>query len=196
MLAALDRPETSVRHGSLSQLRLQTPTPVFRAAYRELCVRIWIELELLATAAGRMQRPYPSRDIVMCAAILRLELIVLVDSCRSARWRCMLCVEQCNSLCSMLTDVLAALYVESGYLSEAISEAQDRVLDELLQESAARSSAAEPPSLSELGQDSDPAISELFRLIEAQAACPRRSPSRTRAARVGNWSLNPDAGRG
>jgi hypothetical protein len=68
----------------------------------------------------------------MSAAILRLELIVLVDSCRSAHWRCMLSVEQCTSLCSMLTDVLAALYVESGHLCDAIIEAQDRVLDELL----------------------------------------------------------------
>jgi hypothetical protein len=140
----------------------------------------------LAQAVVQTQRHEPPRDIVMSAAILRLELVVLVDSCRTAHWRCMLGAEQCNSLCSMLTDVLAALYVESGYSSDAITEAQDRVLDELLQESAARSSAADPSSLSELGQDSDPAINELIRLIEEQAACPRRSPSRKRAARIGN----------
>jgi hypothetical protein len=186
MLAALDRPETSVCNGKLSQLSLQIPTPFFRAACRELCVRIWIELELLAQAVVQTQRHYPPRDIVMSAAILRLELVVLVDSCRTAHWRSMLSVEHCDSLCSMVTDVLAALYVESGHLSDAITEAQDRVLDELLRESAARSPLADLPSVCELGQGSDPAIDELFRLIEGQAACPRRSPSSMRAARVGN----------
>jgi hypothetical protein len=186
MLAALDRPETSVCHGNLSQLRLQIPTPVFRAAYRELCARIWIELELLAQAAGQMERPDPPRDIMMSAAILRLELVVLVDSCRSAHWRCMLSVEQCNRLCSMLTDVLAALYVESGHLSDGLMEAQDRVLDELLTESVARPLLAEPALVWERSQGSDPAIEELLRLIEAQAARPRRPRSPTRTARVGN----------
>jgi len=104
---------------------------IFTAAYRELCARIWTELELLAQAAGRLERHDPPPDITMSAAILRLELIVLVDSCRSVRWRCMLSVEQCNSLCSMLTDVLASLYVDCDHLSDAILEAQDRVLDEL-----------------------------------------------------------------
>jgi len=156
MLAALDQPQTSVCHGDLSRPRLQVPTAVFRAAYRELCARIWIELELLAQAAGQMERHDPPRDITMSAAILRLELVVLLDSCRSVHWRSMLSVEQCNGLCSMLTDVLAALYVESGHLSDALMEAQDRVLDELLTESAARPPLADPASVCELGQGSDP----------------------------------------
>jgi hypothetical protein len=173
MLAALDRPETSVCHGNLSRLRLQIPPAIFGAAYRELCARIWIELELLAQAADQMERHDPPRDIMMSAAILRLELVVLVDSCRSAHWRCMLSMEQLSSLCSMLTDVLAALHVESEHLGDAIIEAQDRVLDELLTESAARPHPADPASVCELGQGSDPAINELLELIEAQAASPR-----------------------
>jgi chromosome condensin MukBEF MukE localization factor len=74
----------------------------------------------------------------MAAEILRLELIVLVDFCRSPHSRGTLSAEQCDSLCSMLTDVLAALYVEPECLTDdAIAEAQDRVLDELLTESEA-----------------------------------------------------------
>lgn len=156
MLAALDRPETRVCHGNLSGLR-QIPTPVFRAAFRELAARIWIELELLAQAAGRIEQHGPPRDITTCAAILRLELVVLVDSCRSAHWRCMLSVEQRDILCSLLTDVLAALYVDSEHLSDAITAAQDRVFDELLTEPGTLLHLAGRESVCEPGQGSSPA---------------------------------------
>lgn len=145
------------------------PRPVFRAAYKELCTRIWIELELLAQAAGQVER-CPPQDLVMSAAILRLELVVLVDSCRSPHWRCMLSAEQCDSLCSTLTDVLAALYVDPEQLRTGIAEAQDRVLDELLPESEAGPSLADPASACEPGQGYHPAVDELVSLIEARAA--------------------------
>ncbi len=170
MLAALSSQETCVFHRDVSRLRPQVPIPDFKAACRELCARIWIELELLAQAAGQVETNGRPRDITMSAAILRLELIMLVDSCRSVHWRSMLSVEQCDCLCSMLTDVLAALYVESEHLSGAIPEAQDRVLFELLTLSGARSPLADPAPVCEIGQGSSPAINELLRLIEAQAA--------------------------
>ena len=132
MLAASDWREIRAYDGDLARPGAQTPRPVFKAAYKELCTRIWIELELLAQAADR-----PSQDLVMSTAILRLELVVLVDSCRTPHWRRMLSAEQRDSVCAMLTDVLAALYVDSEHLYTGIAEAQDRVLDELLPESAA-----------------------------------------------------------
>jgi hypothetical protein len=137
--------------------------PVFKAAYKELCTRIWIELELLAQAAGPVESGL-TQHLIMSTVILRLELLVLVDCCRSPRWRRMLSAEQRDSLCSMLTDVLAALYVD------LIAEAQDRVLDELLPESEAGPSLADPVSGRDLGRHSHPAIDELVSLIEAQAA--------------------------
>lgn len=115
-------PNLAARH-----LGTRLPLPVFQAAYKELCTRIWIELELLAQA-----NTSPPQELTMSTAILRLELIVLVDSCRSPRWRHLLTTEQRDSLCSMLTDVLAALYVDLDHFHTAITAAQDRVLDELL----------------------------------------------------------------
>ena len=142
--------------------------PVFRAAYKELCTRIWVELELLAQATRQVEN-CPPQDLVISTAILRLELVVLVDSCRSPHWRRMLSAQQCDSLCSMLTDVLAALYVDSEHLRTGIAEAQDRVLDELLPEFEAGASLADPISACELGQGSHAAVNALVGLIEAQA---------------------------
>jgi hypothetical protein len=169
MLAVSDAREIRACAGNLSGLRAQMPRPVFRAACKELCTRIWIELELLAQAAGQVES-CPPQHLVMSTAILRLELVVLVDSCRSPHWRCMLSAEQCDSLSSMLTDVLAALYVDSEQLRTGIAEAQDRVLDELLPECEAGPSLADPASACELGRGSHPALDELINLLEAQAA--------------------------
>jgi hypothetical protein len=170
MLAATDRREIPACDGNLSRVRAQTARPVFRAAYKELCTRIWIELELLAQAAARQVEGGRPQALVMSTAILRLELIVLVDSCRSSRWRCMLSAQQCDSLCSMLTDVLAALYVDSEHLCAGIAAAQDRVLDALLPESDAEPSPVAPASACERRQGSQSAVDELVSLIEAQAA--------------------------
>jgi hypothetical protein len=158
MLAATDRREIRAHDGDLSRPAAQMPSSVFRAAYKELCTRIWIELELLAQGA-RQVNSSPPQDLMTNTEILRLELVVLVDCCRSPYWRCLLSLEQCDSLCSMLTDVLAALYVDSEHLSTGIAEAQGRVLDELL-----------PESGDEPGEDFPPALKELVSLIEAQAA--------------------------
>jgi hypothetical protein len=130
MLAVSDRREFHTRYGDLSRLSAQAPHTVFEAAYKELCTRLWIELELLAQAAAQVPSG-PPQDLAMSAVILRLELIVLVDACRSPHWLCMLSAEQRDNLCSMLTDVLAALYVDSEHLPAGIAEAQARVLEPL-----------------------------------------------------------------
>ena len=156
MLAPTDQSEIRPPNPAARHLGRGLPLPVFQAAYQELCTRIWIELELLAQANTR-----PPQDLTMSTAILRLELVVLVDSCRSPRWRHLLTTEQRDSLCSMLTDVLAALYVDPDHLHTALTAAQDRVLDELLPEPAL---IAYPTS-----QASHPAMNELVSLIAAQA---------------------------
>ncbi len=102
---------------------------MFQAAYAELCTRIWIELERLVQLESR--RP---QDLDLRTAILRLEFVVLIDSCRSPSWRSMLSAQQRENLCSMLTDALSALYVDSERLRDGIEAAQDRVLCELLPE--------------------------------------------------------------
>jgi hypothetical protein len=127
MPAAADRREIRDHEGNLSRLRAEIPHSVFRTAYEELCTRIWMELEALGQAAGQGS---PPQDLLMRTAILRLELVILVDFCRSQRWRHMLSTEQRDSMCSLLTDLLAALCVDLEQLTTGIAEAQGRVLDE------------------------------------------------------------------
>jgi hypothetical protein len=156
MLAPANPHEIRPPNPAAHHLGTRLPLPVFQAAYKELCTRIWIELELLAQANTR-----PPQDLTMSTAILRLELVVLIDSCRSPRWRHLLTTEQRDSLCSMLTDVLAALYVDPDHLHTALPAAQDRVLDELLPEPH--------PIPHEFSQAFPTPIHELVSLIEAQA---------------------------
>ena len=82
MLAATAQREIRPSNGNLRHLGTRLPLPVFRAAYKELCTRIWIELELLAQALAQVDSG-PPQDLALSSAILRLELVVLIDSCRS-----------------------------------------------------------------------------------------------------------------
>ena len=106
-----------------------------------MCTRIWMELEALGQAAGQGEGR-PPQDLLMSTAILRLELVILVDYCRSQRWRHMLSREQRDSMCSLLTDLLAALYVDLEQLSTGIAEAQGRVLSSLIEAQSTRCSSA------------------------------------------------------
>ncbi len=104
----------------------------FKVAYADLCSLIWGELAALDDAVTNDQ-PLDCDTVTVRAAILRLELIVLVDSCRSARWRLsLLTADECDRMCSLLTDVLAALYVEPEELIQGLNDAKDRVLEEFL----------------------------------------------------------------
>jgi hypothetical protein len=113
-----------------------TAPPAFGEAYADLCSRIWSELATLDDAVASAvahEADERHRDLGLDAEILRLELIVLVDSCRSARWRLsLLTAEQCDRMCSMLTDVLAALYVDEDGLAAGLADAKDRVLEEFM----------------------------------------------------------------
>lgn len=113
----------------------RVPDAVFHAAYRELCTQLWLELEIIAQSIGA-DAGQATADAAMSAAILRLELVVLVDACRSARWRSMLlAAHHCDRMCSMLTDVLAALYVDVDELRAGLAAAEERLVDELHAES-------------------------------------------------------------
>ena len=169
MLAATEPREIGAGAGGPGTSGGPIARRVFKAAYRELCARIWLELELLAQSAARFAGSAPPR-LAMSTAILRLELVVLVDSCRSPNWRCMLSVEQRDSLGSLLTDVLAALYVDSEHLCMGIADAQDRVLEELVPQPETGPAPADSVSACEGGMQANAAVHELVTLIEAKAA--------------------------
>jgi hypothetical protein len=99
----------------------------FAAACIELFSRLWAELNVLSAAAP------PART----DEILRLELILVLDACRSARWRMMLERSQRLSLELLLRDVLDALNSWSGeFPCTPIEWAQNRLLDALLEHCA------------------------------------------------------------
>lgn len=142
MLAAATSQEPPATSAPPARAGSRGSHPAFHAAYRELCTRLWLELEQVAQSLGPTSH---APDAEQSAAILRLELIVLVDASRSARWRStLLAAEQCDRLCSMLTDLLAALYVDAQDLPAGLADAQDRLLDELIGEARPASSAPVP----------------------------------------------------
>jgi hypothetical protein len=72
-------------------------------------------------------------ELLWRAAILRLELLVILDSIGCARWRTLLASEQRISLGAMLADVLEVIAVAPDNLKiEVIERAQDRLLDEVI----------------------------------------------------------------
>src|SRR5580658_529311 len=102
----------------------------FAAACVELFSRLWAELNALSATPGPPRAP--------SAEILRLELVLVLDACRSARWRMLLDRSQRLSLQYLLRDVLDALNSWSGeFPCPPIEWAQNRLLDALLEHCAA-----------------------------------------------------------
>jgi hypothetical protein len=98
----------------------------------ELCGRIWCALERLAQLCDLTDNPGEA-TLLLTAETLRLELLVIMDSCKSASWAVMLLASERRNLCSMLSDVLGAIAVSSDELKRShIEYAQDRVFDEVL----------------------------------------------------------------
>ena len=101
----------------------------FAAACIELFSRLWVELNALSATADPAHAP--------SAEIIRLELILVLDACRSARWRMLLDISQRLSLECLLRDVLDALNSSSDELpGTPIEWAQNRLLDALLEHCA------------------------------------------------------------
>jgi hypothetical protein len=98
----------------------------------ELCGRIWLELEHLAQL-NDCSRTAENPSLDLAAQTLRLELLLIIDSCESAAWVFMLDPEVRSHLLAMSKDVLAVLAVEPNELTLGLIEcAQDRVFDEAL----------------------------------------------------------------
>jgi hypothetical protein len=113
----------------------QVPASTYATALVELCACVWVDLEGLVelceqTGAGV---PGASSILLLKAATLRLELLVLLDSCDSAYWRSLLNAAQRQNLRSMLIDVFEAIAFTPDALRRcAIEQAQDRLFDEVL----------------------------------------------------------------
>jgi hypothetical protein len=109
----------------------------FAAACIELFSRLWAELNVLTAAADPARAPSAELPANPRDEILRLELILVLDACRSERWRMMLDISQRLSLECLLRDVLDALSSSSGELPcTPIEWAQNRLLDALLEHCA------------------------------------------------------------
>ena len=121
----------------------------YAAASIQLYSRLWADLEVLSDqlAATTDQPP----DVIeLRLEMLRLELIVLLDNCRSARWRSMLSPEHRLVLRATLEDLLATLAVPPDAFGRAvIFQAQNQVFDAVLSRCAESVDVAEhsaPPT--------------------------------------------------
>jgi hypothetical protein len=106
----------------------------FAAACIELFSRLWAELNALSAATEPARAPPADLPSHPRDEILRLELILVLDACRSEQWRMMLDRSQRLSLECLLRDVLDALNSSSGeFPCTPIEWAQNRLLDALLE---------------------------------------------------------------
>jgi hypothetical protein len=106
----------------------------FAAACIELFSRLWAELNALSATAGTALAPSAGLPSDSRDEILRLELTLVLDACRSEQWRMMLDRSQRLSLECLLRDVLDALNSSSGeFPCTPIEWAQNRLLDALLE---------------------------------------------------------------
>jgi hypothetical protein len=108
------------------------PPAAYAEAVIELCGRIWRELEYLAQLCDRTAKRDTSK-LLLTAATLRLELLVMLDSCESASWASMLIGEERENLCSMLSEVLEGIALWADELKRShIEGVQDRLFDEVM----------------------------------------------------------------
>jgi len=119
----------------------------FAAACIELFSRLWVELNALSAAADPAGAPPADLPSQPRDEILRLELILVLDACRSEQWRMMLDRSQRLALECLLRDVLDALNSSSAeFPCTPIEWAQNRLLDALLEHCAAESCPVDHPA--------------------------------------------------
>jgi hypothetical protein len=110
----------------------------FAAACIELFSRLWVELNSISAAADPILTPSAGLPSGPQIEILRLELILILDACRSARWRTLLDKSQRLGLECLLRDVLDALNTSSEAIPRApIAWAQNRLFEALLEHCSA-----------------------------------------------------------
>ena len=106
----------------------------FDAACIELFSRLWVELNSISSAADPIRTSSAGLPSNLQIEILRLELILVLDGCRSARWRTLLDKSQRLCLECLVRDVLDALNSSSEEIPCAsIAWAQNRLFDALLE---------------------------------------------------------------
>lgn len=104
----------------------------FSIACVELYARLWSDLDAFAAADEAR-----ARDPLGPIALLRLELLILLDACQSPRWRAVLSGAQQLALRAVVTDVLAVLNRPlEGLTREVIAEVQDRLFEEIVRRCA------------------------------------------------------------
>ena len=105
------------------------PVAARAAATIQLYGRLWLELEALC---GSLHEPEGrgARDAIdLRLEMIRLELVLLLDACDSARWRSMLRPEHLAALRADLHVVLESLAAADSPGFDAILAAQNRLFD-------------------------------------------------------------------
>jgi len=122
---------------------------VYSVACIELLRRLWMELERVHVAERAAPPHGGGLTSRLPSEMLRLELALLLDACRSERWRRLLDISQRLSLMSTLTEVFDALNSSSEIVSQdVIAWAQNRLLDAILEHCAkARITMLSPSTL-------------------------------------------------
>lgn len=109
------------------------PLGPFAAACIDLYSRLWLELEQLGERLTAGDRSGSAVELKTRLAILRLELIVLLDACASARWQSMLGRQQRVELRSMLERLLRTLATPFDAVDGSLlADAQNQILDAVL----------------------------------------------------------------
>jgi hypothetical protein len=128
-----------------------TFTPGFEAAFIALCARIWWQLERLIQTTHQTSSRGSASEVLWLAATLRLELILILDSSDSERWRLMLTLEQRQTCRSMLANVLGLIGdIPDELTVPVIERAQDCLLEEVLTQCAAAAPEGVGGGLSEV----------------------------------------------
>jgi hypothetical protein len=112
---------------------LTASVEAFAFASIQLYTHLWAELELLVATCGLREPPQRVEGAAIDVEILRLELIVMIDSCDGARWRTSLHSSRLRSLRAKLEEVLDVLASATGdHQVASFEEAQDCLLDAIL----------------------------------------------------------------
>jgi hypothetical protein len=114
----------------------------FQEAYTVACIELfsclWVELERLSVAEDTSCLEFRSAISGTRAEVLRLELVLLLDSCRSERRRQPLDISERLALQNTLEQVLDAINASSGEEHcDSIARAQNFLLDAVLDHCAA-----------------------------------------------------------
>ena len=109
----------------------------YSVACIELFRRLWLELERMSVAVRSTHLDAGNLWASARAEMFRLELTLLLDACRSERWRLKLDISQRLSLQSTLEGVLDAVNASSEVMSQdAIARAQNCLFDAVIEHSA------------------------------------------------------------